>query len=147
MKKRILTLAIAAVMLLAVFAGLTSCSKPPEYSEIEDRFRELEHDTLTELGKQSGLVIATGGGAVTRDCNYPVLHQNGKIFFIERKLENLAREGRPLSMKTPVEELYARRIDAYRGFADATVYSNEIAEETAQKIVDEFKALTHKGKI
>ena len=113
----------------------------------EDRFRELEHDTLTELGKQSGLVIATGGGAVTRDCNYPVLHQNGKIFFIERKLENLACEGRPISMKTPVEELYARRIDAYRGFADATVYSNEIAEETAQKIVDEFKALTHKGKI
>ncbi len=41
MKKRVLTMIMAAVMLLSVCASLGSCSKPPEYSEIEDRFKEL----------------------------------------------------------------------------------------------------------
>ncbi len=104
----------------------------------EERFRELENLTLAELGKKSGIVLATGGGAVTRDYNYPPLHQNGTIFFIERELKNLSRDGRPLSAKTTPEEMYAKRIDAYKRFADVTVYSNEIAEETADTIITEF---------
>ena len=107
----------------------------------EERFRELEHKTICELGKRSGTVIATGGGAVTRECNYDPLHQNGSIFFIERRLEKLARGGRPLSMSTSPEEMYAKRIDFYNRFADVTVHSNEIPEDTANKIIDEFKKL------
>lgn len=40
---------------------------------------------LAELGKRSGLVIATGGGCVTRAENYPLLHQNGTIFCLTRE--------------------------------------------------------------
>ncbi len=108
----------------------------------EDRFRELEHETLCELGKKSGMVIATGGGAVTRKCNYAPLHQNGTIFFIERKLENLARDGRPLSMKVSAEEMYAARIGAYRRFADVTVVSNEIVEDTVSAIIENFNKIS-----
>lgn len=108
----------------------------------EDYFRELEHKTISELGKRSGCVIATGGGVVTKEENYLPLHQNASIFFIERKLKNLARDGRPLSLKTSVEELYNKRIDAYRRFADITVYSKEIPEDTANEIISGFKKLT-----
>lgn len=104
----------------------------------EERFRELETLTLSELGKKSSIVLATGGGAVTRERNYPLLHQNGRIFFIERALGNLSRDGRPLSAKTSPEEMYAKRIDAYRRFADATIYSKEIPEDTANAVISSF---------
>lgn len=108
----------------------------------EDEFRRLEHETLTSLGKRSGIVIATGGGAVTREYNYAPLHQNGKIFFIERALDKLSRNGRPLSMKTTPEEMYAKRVGAYKRFADVTVHSNEVANDTANKIIAEFEKLS-----
>ena len=107
----------------------------------EERFRELESEVISEVGKRSGLVIATGGGVVTQERNYSPLHQNGRIFFIERKLENLARDGRPLSMKVSAEEMYRNRVDSYRRFADATIYSNENAIETAEKIILEFNEM------
>lgn len=107
----------------------------------EDEFRRMEHDVICELGRQSGLVIATGGGVVTRENNYAPLHQNGDIFFIERDLGKLSRKGRPLSMKTSPEKLYAARINAYRRFADVTVVSNEVIEDTVNKIISEFQKI------
>ena len=97
----------------------------------EDAFREMEHQVILELGKKSGVVIATGGGVVTREKNYAPLHQNGVILFLERKLENLSSNGRPLSQKTDISLLYAKRIDGYRAFADITLSSQEVPELTA----------------
>lgn len=51
----------------------------------EEAFRAEETAMLTQLGKTSGLVIATGGGCVTRPENYPRLHQNGTMIFLERE--------------------------------------------------------------
>ena len=59
---------------------------------------------------------------------------------IERELGNLTKKGRPLSQKSSPEQLYASRIDAYKKFADVIIYSNEIIEDTANKIISEFEA-------
>ena len=107
----------------------------------EDEFRRRESLTVAELGKESRAVIATGGGVVTREENYEPLHQNGEIFFIERKLENLSRNGRPLSLSTTPEQMYNARIKSYLRFADVTVNSNEIAEDTAKKIIEAYKKI------
>ena len=96
----------------------------------EDTFRQMEHQTLCELGKKSASVIACGGGVITRDYNYAPLHQNGVILFLDRDLDKLATEGRPLSQRNSLEELYRRRINGYRRFADLTVRSTEIPEQT-----------------
>lgn len=104
----------------------------------EDKFRLMENEVIRELGKKSGTVIATGGGAVTREFNYAPLHQNGVIVFIDRDLDKLPTNGRPLSQKNSVEELYAKRIDAYRSFADINVKSTEIVEKTAELILSEL---------
>ena len=100
----------------------------------EERFRAMEHEVLLELGKKSSTVIATGGGAVTKEYNYAPLHQNGTIVFLERDLDKLSSAGRPLSQKTSPEELYAKRLPAYQSFADLTVKSTEIPEATADAI-------------
>ena len=56
-------------------------------------FRGMETKTLAQLGKESGLVIATGGGCVTRAENYPLLHCNGVIFRLTRDTDKLPTGG------------------------------------------------------
>lgn len=100
----------------------------------EEEFRLMENKTLRELGKKSSAVIATGGGAVTKEYNYAPLHQNGVIVFLERELSRLPTNGRPLSQKGSLEELYAKRKDFYLAFADLRVQSMEEPELTASAI-------------
>lgn len=108
----------------------------------EQKFRDMEQETLAELSKASKTVIATGGGAVTRKANYPSLHQNGIIIFIERDIDKLSSEGRPISMATPLQELYESRKEAYFRFADITVRNDFSLEETADKIVSAINTHT-----
>lgn len=61
----------------------------------EAAFREQETAALADISKRSGLVLSTGGGVVTRDENYPLLHQNSQIVMLNRKLDELAHKGRP----------------------------------------------------
>ena len=104
--------------------------------EGEAGFRKRETAALRELGKQSGTVLATGGGCVTVEENYGLLHQNGVIVRIERELKALSTEGRPLSLTTPVEELYARRREQYARFADCTVENRGSREELLNAILE-----------
>ena len=110
----------------------------------EPHFRVLETKTLAELSKLSGVVISTGGGAVTREENYDLLHQNGDIFFIERAIGELSRDGRPLSMKTPAEEMYKTRLPMYLRFADVTVANDTTPEDAADRIISEFQKIHDK---
>ena len=97
----------------------------------EDYFREQESAVLAELGKQSGLIIATGGGCITRERNYPLLHQNGQIFWLKRDLAKLPTDGRPLSQQNPLDELYEKRKALYERFADTVIDNNSSAIEQA----------------
>ena len=101
----------------------------------EDAFRALETQVLCQLGKKPGQIIATGGGCVTRAENYDLLHQNGKVFCLERGLDQLATDGRPLSQTTNLEEMYRRRKPLYQHFSDYHVSNNGSAEETANAIL------------
>ena len=101
-------------------------------SQGEAAFRALETQTLADLGKQSGLVIATGGGCVTREENYDLLHQNGTVFWLTRELNKLPTQGRPLSRD--LGQMYARREPMYRRFADAAVSNDGSVEQTVREI-------------
>ena len=92
--------------------------------EGEAGFRVKETAVLKELGKKSGLVIATGGGCVTKEENYPLLHQNGTIFWLKRELDLLPTDGRPLSQSQKLTEMYAKREPMYRSFADHIIDNN-----------------------
>lgn len=100
----------------------------------EDAFRKFETEALRELCKRSGVIIATGGGCVTRPENYPLLHQNSRIFWIQRELSQLPIDGRPISQANPVNVLYAQREPLYRQFADYMIENNTTVEDAAQQI-------------
>ena len=101
----------------------------------EDGFRNLETEVLKDLGMRSGLIIATGGGCVTRQENYDLLHQNGRIIWIQRDLHALPTEGRPLSMKNNLESMFSIRKPMYDAFADFTVHNDGTIDETVKQIL------------
>ena len=107
----------------------------------EPTFRDWETKALTELGKQSGLVIATGGGCVTQKRNYPLLHQNGYLVWLERDYSVLPTDGRPLSQANDLGKMYAARKPLYEAFADIRLENTSTPEEAAQKILDALEEL------
>ena len=105
----------------------------------EPAFRTMETEILEMLGKKSGLIIATGGGCITQQRNYPLLHQNGTIFWLKRDLEKLPTHGRPLSQKNKLSELYQVRKPLYQAFADVTIDNDGQTHETIQQILEALK--------
>lgn len=103
----------------------------------EGEFRRLETEALRKLGKLSGAVIATGGGAVLREENYPLLHQNGIIVFVERELSALPTAGRPISMQSDLAKLYEERLPRYQRFADVSVRNDGSIEELCRRVMEE----------
>jgi len=120
-----------------VLAREAGCSIPEIFArEGEEGFRRRETAVLTGLGKLSGKIIATGGGCVTREENYPLLHQNGRIFLIRRKVSALPREGRPLSREADLEEMARRREPDYRRFADGEIDNNGSPDSALRQLME-----------
>jgi shikimate dehydrogenase len=109
---------------------------PQIFTEVgEAGFRAMETQVLAELGKQSGLVIATGGGCVTRAENYALLHQNGRIFCLHRDLDKLPTAGRPISQSTDAQTLYSIRKPMYDRFADYHIDCNSTIDAAVGEIL------------
>ena len=90
----------------------------------ETQFREVETQILADICKESALVIATGGGCVTQECNYPHLHQNSLIIWLQREIEKLPTNGRPLSQSTALKDMYALRKPLYSHWSDVAIDNN-----------------------
>ena len=98
-------------------------------------FRARETDVLRTLASQSGRILSTGGGCVTRDENYPLLHQNGIIIWLQRDTARLVTDGRPLSQSGTLDEMSAVRKPMYARFADHIVDNNGSPEDTVSQIL------------
>ncbi len=103
--------------------------------EGEAGFRARETAVLRDVSKESGLILATGGGVVTRSENRPLLRRNSRIVWLDRDISGLAKEGRPLSQSRPIEELAAERLPLYAAWADERIEMAETPEETAEKVL------------
>lgn len=95
--------------------------------EGEGAFRDLEAQACMNLGRQNGLVISTGGGAVLREENLYNLRQNGLLLFIHCPAGRLSlSDGRPLAKsRDDLEKLEAERLPLYRRAADCTIEREE----------------------
>ena len=105
-------------------------------NEGEEGFRARETAVLADICKESGLVIATGGGAVTRERNLPLLHQNGTVLFLDIKPDELPTDGRPLSQKKTPAVLYAERLPLYRAAADEIIPITRDIEANMTRIME-----------
>ncbi len=110
--------------------------------EGESGFRDWETRVLKEkLAQENGLVIALGGGAILRDENVDALRRNGRLYFIDRPLQDLIPTGdRPLSsnneaLRKRFEERYFRYCDT----ADCRIEVKGDAESVARDIRKDFE--------
>ena len=108
-------------------------------AESEEGFRRREHELLCDTAKQSGLVIAAGGGVVTRLENLDPMRANSRVVWLLRDIGKLPTAGRPLSLKCPVEELWREREGLYRAAADLIVDNNGTVEDTVAAILESEK--------
>lgn len=106
----------------------------------EPAFRAIESNIIVEVGKQTGLIISTGGGAVTMPENFAPLRQNGRIYEIYRPLEELDTTGRVLSSGgiERLQQLYTVRAPLYARFRQAQVLNTGSPESVAQRILEDF---------
>lgn len=103
----------------------------------EAAFRRLETQAIAEVSAKSGLVVATGGGAVLRQENLRALAMNGRLFFLDRPLSQLLpTEDRPLARDSQqIRRLYEERYPIYRQAADEIIKAEGPPESVAETIM------------
>ncbi|WP_236033072.1 shikimate kinase AroK [Pseudomonas schmalbachii] len=114
-------------------------------------FREREQAMIAELCSESGLVIATGGGAVLREANRVALKGGGRVIYlhasVEQQIARTARDkGRPLLQKPNpgqvLRDLMEVRDPLYREIADVVVETDERPPRmVVQEILERLRRL------
>jgi len=105
----------------------------------EEFFRNKEEEIIRLLSKNTGVVISVGGGAILRQKNIDLLRQNGLFFYINRKLELLSAENRPLSQGVGVQTLFEQRKEIYEKTQNFTIFNNsDNPEIPTEEIIDKF---------
>lgn len=104
----------------------------------EGYFRAVEKRVLAEITQKQGIVVSTGGGAVMDYDNIRAMRQNGILIRINRSLNDLSCDGRPLSKDRETLRKIAAEREQYYRLADVS-FDNDMPSVCAQKIVDYFR--------
>lgn len=107
----------------------------------EAGFREIESRVVRETAAtHTGCVIATGGGAILRDDNVRALRRTGRLYFLDRALEELLPTAdRPLaSTADAIRRRFEERYDRYIAVCDRRIVIDENIEHTVAAIREDF---------
>ena len=105
----------------------------------EAAFRALEAGVLSDVCREKSRVIATGGGAILQSDNVRTMRQNGVVIMVERDIDRLAMDGRPLSTgREALEAMWQIRGPLYRAAADARIDNNAAHETAVQSAKEAF---------
>ena len=111
----------------------------------EEYFRNLETKYLKELSQKNGIIISTGGGAVKCEKNMQILGEKGIIVFLNRKIEDIAKENheaRPLLQNIDnIYKLYDERIELYNRYSDIIVENEGTLKEVTDRVVEEIEKI------
>lgn len=110
-------------------------------TEGEKHFRDLETAAIRQVAARQHAVISTGGGAVLRKENVRLLGQNGRIYFIDRPLEDLeSTPDRPLSSnRQALEQRFKERYDIYLASCHKHIPSDSVTQHVVQAIKEDFE--------
>lgn len=106
----------------------------------EAYFRKIESNAVQEIYRKQSIVIATGGGIVTRQENMVLLRKTGTVFYIERPLELILESSdlttRPLLAKdtTKLYTLHQERKSLYETYCHYRIINNASLEKVAGQI-------------
>ena len=109
----------------------------------EDYFRRAEAEIINELSSKSGLIIATGGGAVLNTENRNALKKNGFIVYLKVTPETVVSRlkndtTRPLLAKPNrneiIEQLINQREPLYQSICNVSICADGDADMLAKNI-------------
>ncbi len=103
----------------------------------EPYFRSVEAECIKEAGSDNGKVIATGGGAILTYENREALMHNGLVIWLRRPIEQLARDGRPLSSNddSKMRAMLEKRMPFYKAVSDIIVDVDPDPSRSAEAIM------------
>lgn len=111
----------------------------------EDYFRDLEYKMCKKVAEMNGVVVSTGGGAMTFKRNVDAIKEGSKVVFLDASFEVICdRIGdsttRPLFQdKEKAKKLYDERKDKYLSAADYVINGDMGARKTAMQIAEIFR--------
>lgn len=113
----------------------------------EAAFREMESEVLSGLVGVCGIVLATGGGIVTRAENLPVLREIGVVGWLDSDpdllFERVSRnQRRPLLLtedpRATFDELLQSRAELYEQASEFRIDSSALShDEAARSLLEE----------
>ncbi len=98
-------------------------------------FRGVETEAVIKASRESGVIIATGGGAILKWGNVSHLKRNGILIYLERGIEKLVDDGRPLSKNGAISRLFEERKPIYEKVCDKKVDNDGSLESTVKEIL------------
>jgi shikimate kinase len=120
--------------------------------EGEAGFRTRERKVIDELSRREGIVLATGGGAVTSAENRKTLASRGTVVYLDTSVEQqLARtsrdRNRPLlqtsDRRARLEALLSERGPLYRSLADIIIDTDgQTAKAVTRQLADRLDPTT-----
>lgn len=111
----------------------------------EDYFRDLEYEICKKVAEMNGVVVSTGGGAMTFKRNVDAIKEGSKVVFLDASFDVICdRIGdsttRPLFQdKKKAKKLYDERKDKYLSAADYVINGDMGARKTAMQIAEIFR--------
>jgi 3-dehydroquinate synthase len=119
--------------------------------EGEPSFRRREADMIRELTAASGLVLATGGGAVLNPDSRRLLSERGTVVYLRASVNSILQrtshdKNRPLLQtadpRRKLEDLTAQREPLYREIADLVIDTGRPnVQSMVQTILDQLAAM------
>ncbi len=106
----------------------------------EKSFRDVEAQIVKEVSAMQNTVISTGGGVILRRENIDLLRENGRIYFIDRPVEEIrVSEDRPLSSnRADMEKRFYERYETYCNSCDVRFVPVDGAELNARFVLEDF---------
>lgn len=108
----------------------------------EQHFRDLETAMAQEVGRESDLIVATGGGLPLRAENVDALRENGVVFWLKRDpastFASESMDGRPLAQdgQAAFVKRFEQRAPIYRAAADYVIENFSSPETTVAEILE-----------
>ncbi len=118
----------------------------------ESYFRDLEEDVIKQVAKETGQVIATGGGALTRSNNIDNIRAKSLVIYLDRDVNELTfneifkYEKRPLyHTYEEWKAIYNKRYPSYEKLADIKILNNNDSKETVKEIIERIGSYYEKN--
>jgi shikimate kinase len=115
--------------------------------EGEQRFRELESETLRDLAAENRMVLSVGGGAPVTPGNWELLRQIGRIVYLKAEVSVLAERLRTSKVKRPLlvgkslDEELSRLLQQRRTIYEQADVKLDVASSSRLELVERLAEL------